>query len=48
MTVLKGVVSNGRIELDEPLNLPNGTVLMIPLPNGKSILDTMMMTAVLT
>ncbi len=35
MTMLKGVVSKGRIELDEPLNLPDGTVLMIPLPNGK-------------
>lgn len=32
--MLKGVVSNGRIELEEPLNLPDGTVLMIPLPNG--------------
>lgn len=35
MTMLKGVVSKGRIELDEPLNLPDGTVLIIPLPNGK-------------
>jgi len=35
MTMLKGVVSKGRIELEEPLNLPDGTVLMIPLPYGK-------------
>lgn len=32
MTVIKGVVRNGRIETNEPLDLPEGTELLIPLP----------------
>jgi hypothetical protein len=32
MTTIKAVVRNGRIEVDEPLDLPDGTVLRIPLP----------------
>jgi hypothetical protein len=32
MTTITAVVRNGRLEVDEPLNLPNGTVLQIPLP----------------
>jgi hypothetical protein len=34
MTTIKAVVRDGRIELDEPLDLPNGTVLQIPVPTG--------------
>jgi hypothetical protein len=34
MTTIKATVRNGRIEVDEPLNLPDGTELLIPLPNG--------------
>ena len=33
MTTIKAVVRNGRIEVDEPLDLPDGTVLQIPLPD---------------
>lgn len=33
MTTIKAVVRNGRIELDEPLDLPDGTVLQIRVPD---------------
>jgi hypothetical protein len=32
MVTIKAVVRGGRIELDEPLNLPDGTVLQILVP----------------
>src|SRR5262245_55778839 len=32
MTTIKAVVRNGRIEVDEPLDLPDGTILQIPVP----------------
>ena len=32
MTMIKAVVRGGRIEVDEPLDLPDGTVLQIPVP----------------
>ena len=32
MSTIKAVVRNGRIETDEPLDLPDGTELVIPLP----------------
>jgi hypothetical protein len=34
MNAIKAIVRGGRIELDQPLNLPDGTELLIPLPNG--------------
>ena len=34
MTTIKATVRNGRIEVDEPLDLSDGTELLIPLPNG--------------
>ena len=34
MNAIKAIVRGGRIEVDEPLNLPDGTELLIPLPNG--------------
>jgi hypothetical protein len=34
MNTIKGIVRGGRIELDKPLDLPDGTELLIPLPNG--------------
>jgi hypothetical protein len=33
MTTIKAVVRNGRIEVDTPLNLPEGTELTIPIPD---------------
>ena len=36
MNAIKAVVRNGRIETDEPINLPDGTELVIPLPNASS------------
>jgi hypothetical protein len=33
MNAIRAVVRNGRIETDEPLNLPEGTELVIPLPD---------------
>jgi hypothetical protein len=32
MSTIKAVVRNGRIETDEPLDLPDGTELLIPVP----------------
>jgi hypothetical protein len=34
MTTIKATVRDGRIELDEPIDLPDGTELWIPTPNG--------------
>jgi hypothetical protein len=33
-TTIKGIVRNGRIEVDQPLNLPDGTELTIPIPSA--------------
>jgi hypothetical protein len=32
MTTIKATIRNGRIEVDEPIDLPDGTELTIPLP----------------
>ncbi len=32
MNTIKAVIRNGRIETEEPLDLPEGTELLIPLP----------------
>jgi hypothetical protein len=32
MTSIKAVVRNGRIEVDKPISLPDGTQLTIPIP----------------
>lgn len=33
--ILKGVIRNGRVEVDEPINLPDGTgVVLTPEPAG--------------
>jgi hypothetical protein len=32
MTTIKATVRAGRIEVDDPVDLPDGTVLTIPLP----------------
>ncbi len=34
MSAVLGIVRGGRIELDEPLDLPDGTEITIPLPGG--------------
>ena len=34
MTTIKATIRNGRIEPDEPLNLPEGSHLLISLPDG--------------
>jgi hypothetical protein len=34
MNTIKAVVRNGRIETEEPLDLPEGTELLIPRPGG--------------
>lgn len=33
---IRGVVRNGRIEVETPLNLPDGTELLIAVPEGTS------------
>jgi hypothetical protein len=38
MTAIKAVVRNGRIEVDEPIDLPDGTELTIPLPTAPAAL----------
>ena len=45
MSAVLGVVRGGRIELDEPLDLPDGTAINIPLPDGRAN-DDPPMTAV--
>jgi hypothetical protein len=32
MTTIKATIRNGRIEVDEPIDLPDGTELTIPIP----------------
>ncbi len=34
MNTIKATVRGGRLEVDQPINLPDGTELLIPLPNG--------------
>lgn len=34
MTKIKATVREGRIEVDEPINLPDGTELLIPIPES--------------
>lgn len=38
MSTVRAVVQNGRIELEHPLDLPNGTPLLIPLPDASQSL----------
>jgi len=33
MTTIKAIVRNGRIEVDEPIDLPDRTELRIPIPD---------------
>jgi hypothetical protein len=33
MSTIKAVLRNGRIETEEPLDLPEGTELLIPIPD---------------
>ncbi len=35
-TLMKGFIRNGRVETAEPINLPDGTELLISVQNGKS------------
>ena len=35
-TLMKGIVRNGRVETDKPLNLPDGTELLISVSKGCS------------
>lgn len=39
MITINATVRNGQIELDEPLDLPDGTKLLIPLPTGPDAID---------
>src|SRR6266436_3299844 len=32
MTTIKAIIRNGRIEVEEPIDLPDGTELTIPIP----------------
>ena len=32
--LVRGVIHNGRIEVETPINLPDGTEVLIPLPDG--------------
>lgn len=34
MVTIKATVRGGRLEVEEPINLPDGTELLIPLPDG--------------
>ena len=36
MSIIKAVVRNGHIETEEPLDLPEGTELLIPIPDRSS------------
>ena len=38
MNTIRATVRDGRIEVDGPLNLPDGTELMIPLPDVRDTL----------
>ena len=37
MATIKAIIRGGRLEVDEPIDLPDGTELLIPLPNGAPI-----------
>jgi len=34
MTTIKAVVRHGRLEVDRPIDLPDGTELVIPIPSN--------------
>jgi hypothetical protein len=34
MTTIKAIVRGGRLELDRPIDLPDGTELLIPVPDA--------------
>ena len=34
MTPIKAIARNGRIEVDDPIDLPDGTELTIPIPDS--------------
>lgn len=34
MTTIRAIVRLGRIEVDEPIDLPDGTELLIPIPES--------------
>jgi hypothetical protein len=36
MSTIRAVVRNGRIETEEPVDLPEGTELLIPIPDRRS------------
>jgi hypothetical protein len=36
MTTIRAIVRNGRIEVEGPMDLPEGTVLTIPVPAGSA------------
>ena len=38
MTTIKAIIRNGRIEVDEPIDLPDGTELTIPIPASSATL----------
>jgi hypothetical protein len=40
MTTVKAIIRNGRIEVDAPIDLPDGTELTISLPDAAQILRT--------
>ena len=33
MSTIKAIVRNGRLEIETPINLPDGTELTIPIPD---------------
>jgi hypothetical protein len=37
VTTIKAIVRNGRIEVDEPIDLPDGTQLTIPIPESPGL-----------
>ena len=39
LILMKGTVRNGRVEANEPINLPDGTELLISLSNGAEVAD---------
>ena len=38
MTTIKAIIRNGQIQVDEPIDLPDGTELTIPIPELDSTL----------
>jgi hypothetical protein len=39
MMTITAIVRNGRIEVNEPLDLPDGTILQIPVPGDEEKVD---------